>query len=446
LRAITPFVVLALVLGFGCRSKPKPDAPAVSGSQAAREPVPLRCREASGAEVVVLGSGEPPKPAGEDDEEVEELPYSVELGSARASGQRFAVAGLENRRGATFAFAAFVAADGTGRSTELLRVFGDSEPPELAPSDEGWLVLAASSDAGSATLRLMRVDPPFSERDVRRGEELTGLRRDVSGFAIETLGGRALAAFGKLEKKQGRIALAAIDPQKLALVAPAQLLELEAGLEGESPKLAARTGGYYLAFVGRRAAPAPKPKPALANTGGEANAEEPVVDAGPTGLFLVPLDEAGAPQGAPRELSPPGAHVTAFELARWGESQALLVYRDDPEGPGRDRPSVEAVLVSLDGSVGRRTWELADSSGLPSFFVDPAPQPGMPPGWLVVHGDNDTRLGALSSDPLASPVLVADPTLGNTEPAALLGGRLLRARSRGTRVELDLVSCEPGRP
>ncbi len=437
-------MVLSLVLAFGCRSKPKKDAPALAGSQAVREAEPLRCREASGAELVMLGSGEPPRPAGEDYEEAEELPYSVELGSARAHGKRFAVAGLENRRGATFAFAAFVTADGTGRSTELLRVFGDSEPPEVAPVGEGWLVLAASADAGSATLRVMRVDPPFSERDVRRGEELTGIRRDVSGFALETLGTRALAAFGKLEKKQGRIALAAIDPQELGLLGPPKLLELEAGLEGESPKLAARAGGYYLAFVGRRAAPAHEPL--TANTGGESSADEPVVEVGPAGLFLVPLDEHGAPQGAPRELTPKGAHVTAFELQRWGESQALLVYRDDPEGPGRDRPNVEALLVSLDGSVGRRTWELADSSGLPSFFVDPEPGKAGPPGWLVVHGDSDTRIGPLSADPLTPPALVADPTLGRSEPAAVLGGRLLRARSRGTRVELDLVSCEPGRP
>ena len=392
----------------------------------------------------MLGSGERPKPAGEDDEEVEELPYSVELGNARARGERFAVAGLENRRGATFAFAAFVARDGTGRSTELLRVFGDSEPPELAPVAEGWLVLAPSSDAGSATLRVMRVDPPFSERDVRRGEELSGVRRDVSGFAIESLGARALAAFGKLEKKQGRIALAVIDPDKLTALGPPRLLELPPGLEGESPKLAARPGGYYLGFIGRRAQPLHKPL--AANTGGESNADEPVVDSGPTGLFLLPLDEQGVPQSAPRELTPEGAHVTAFELERWGESQALLVYRDDPEGPGRDRPTVEAALVSLDGSVARRTWELPDSSGLPSLFVDPAPEKGAPPGWMVVHGDSDTRLGPLAADPLTPPALIADPTLGNTEPAAVLGGRLLRARSRGTRVELDLVSCEPGRP
>jgi len=438
-----PLALSSLLLASGCRSKPKPDEPAASGSQAAPKAAPLRCREASGAEVVMLGSGEQPKPALEDDEVVEELPYSVELGGARAKGGRFAVAGLENRRGATFAFAAFVAADGTGRSTELLRVFGDSEPPELAPIDEGWLVLAPSSDAGSATLRVMRVDPPFSERDVRRGEELTGLRRDVSGFAIETQGARALAAFGKLEKKQGRIALVALDPRELTALGPQKLLELGPGLEGESPKLAARAGGYFLAYLGRRAAPAPKPP--AANTGGESNAEEPVVAASPAGLFLVLLDENGTPLGAPREVTPEGAHVTAFELERWSESQALLVYRDDPEGPGQDRSSLEAALVSLDGSVARRTWEVADSSGLPSFLVDPEPPPGAPPGWVVVHGESDTRLGPASADPLIPPALVADPTLGNSEPAALFGGRMLRARARGTRIELDLVSCEPGR-
>ena len=432
--------VLALVPA-GCRSSAKSDAPAPKPSVASAPATPkASCREASGSAVVVLGSGEVPKELAQDDEQAEEFPFSVELGTARSGAGRFAVAGLENRRGATFAFAAFVAADGSGQSVELLRVFGDAEPPALTASDEGFLVAAASSDAGGPTLRLMRVDPPFSARDVRRGEEVTGLRRDASGFSLASAGQRALLSFGKLEKGAGRVAVAAVDAQRLALLGAPRSIELAEGLEAESPQLAVRQGGFYLAFIGR---PQPGARPPSApSSQPDSEDEVPVVEAGPSGLFLLPLDEAGASVGSARELSPPGAHVSTFELARWGDAQVLLVYREDPQGPGLERSSVEAVLAAPDGSITRRTWELGETTGLPTVLIDPAPPKAAPPGWVVVHGESDVRIGPLGADPLAAPALVSELALRGSEPASLLGGQLLRARSRGVKIELDLVSCQ----
>jgi hypothetical protein len=432
--------LLALVL-LGCRSAAKSDGPApkplVASAPAAPKP---SCREGSGAAVVVLGSGEVPKELAQDDEQAEEFPFSVELGAARSGAGRFAVAGLENRRGATFAFAAFVAADGSGQSVELLRVFGDAEPPALTASEEGFLIAAASSDAAGPTLRLLRVDPPFSARDVRRGEEVTGVRRDASGFSLASAEQRALIAFGKLEKGAGRVAVAAIDAERLALLGAPRLIELADGLEAESPQLAVRQGGFYLAFIGR-AKPGARP---LSGPSSPTDSEDevPVVEAGPSGLFLLPLDEAGSPLGSARELSPPGAHVSTFEMARWGDAQVLLVYREDPHGPGLERSSVEAVLAAPDGSITRRTWELGETTGLPTVLIDAAPPKAAPPGWVVVHGESDVRIGALGADPLALPAFVSELSLRGSEPAWLLGGQMLRARSRGVKIELDLVSCQ----
>jgi hypothetical protein len=282
----------------------------------------------------------------------------------------------------------------------------------------------------------MRLDPPFSAKDLRRGEEVTGLRRDLAGVALETSGERALLAFGKLEKNVGRLAVAAIDPHRLALLEPPRALELPVGLEADSPELIARDGGFYLAFLGSRARPRAS-GPVL---------EGPVLDSGPTGLFVIPLDEKGAPTGAPRELSPPGAQLSAFEISRFDGTRALALYREEPEGPGLDRPSVEAVLFGLDGSLERRTWELGDSTGVPALLVDPSRPKGAPGGWVFVHGEAEVRLGPLAEAPLSLPELVSEPLLRRSEPAALLDGRLLRARRRGTRVELDLVSCLPVSP
>jgi hypothetical protein len=433
---------LLAVLPIGCRSREQSAAPAprASASAALSSGPAVRCRETSESNVVVLGSGEAPKELEHDEEQAEELPFSVELGQARSGDGRFAVAGLENRRGATFAFAAFVAEDGTGQNVELLRVFGDAEPPAVTPSGEGFLIAAASSDAGGPTLRLLRVDPPFSARDVRRGEELSGLRRDVAGFALENAGNRVLLAFGKIEKGVGRVAVVGIDPDRLAFVGAPRELELPEGLEAESPRLVRRQGGFYLAFVGRPSLPV-RPRPAPVPSSNLDN-EAPVVESGPSGLYLLPLDEAGAAAGSPREISPTGAQVTAFELARWGDDRALLVYREAPEGPGRERPNVEAALVAPDGAIARRSWELGETAGLPSLLLDPARPNGAPAGWVLVHGEADVRLGALGDDPLAPPTLVSDPVLRSCEPVALSRGSLLRARSRGLKVELDLARCE----
>ena len=433
--------LLALSL-LSCRSQPKNDAPgpapAVSAASKGRV---VTCRETSGSQVVVLGTGEPPQELEEDGEVGQELPFSVELGAARPGRGRFGVAGLENRRGATFAFAAIVAGDGTGQAIELLRVFGDAEPPAVRAFEDGYLIAAASTDAAGPTLRLMRIDPPFSGRDVRRGEEVTGLRRDVSGFSLETAARRALLAFGKLEKGLGRVVVAAVDPASLTLIGAPRTIELENGLEAEAPQLVARQGGFYLAFVGRRTGALRLSAPALAPDA-DADAEAPVLESGPTALYVMPLDDAGVAVGSAREVSAPGAHVSAFEALPWGETQALLVYREDPQVPGLERPSAEAVLASADGSVMRRTWELGETSGLPSVLIDRARPDGAPPGWVLVHGDAEVRIGALSDDPLVPPVFVSDPVLRSSEPAALHAGNLLRARRRGLKIELDLVACE----
>lgn len=434
---------LAVALASGCRSKPKtePVPPLPSAGQAAAVRPQLSCSESSAADVVLLGSGEAPAALADEEEAIEELPFSVELGTARAGGNRFAIAGLENRRGATFAFVAVVGADGRGQPAELLRVFGDPEPPAVAPLEDGFLLAAASSDAGGPTLRMMRIDPPFTARDVRRGDELSGLRRDVAGFALATSAEQALVAFGKLERGKGRVLLARVDPVRLTVLAPPHELELPDGLEAEAPELVARPGGYYLGFIAHRPHSVRPPAAAAPVASADPADDAPLLAAAPSGLYVVPLDLAGAAVGAPRELSPSGAHVTGFELVRWGESQALAIYRDEPNGPSLDRRSVEAVLVSADGSLARRSWDLGEIAGLPTMLLDPARPKDAPHGWMLVHGETEPRIAPLREDPLATPELVSDPVLRSSEPLAVWGGQLLRARSRGVRAELDLVRC-----
>jgi hypothetical protein len=129
-------------------------------------------------------------------------------------------------------------------------------------------------------------------------------------------------------------------------------------------------------------------------------------------------------------------------LAAAPGGSALLLYQDDRDAPGLDRPSVEAVLVRPDGTLLSKTWELGDSVGLPSLFVDADPSQGSPWAWVAVTGERETRIAALGEDPLLLGGLAPDERLAGVELIAASKGRILEARSRGADRELGLLSCD----
>jgi hypothetical protein len=376
----------------------------------------------------------------EDDADVE-LPFAVELGVARSGSGYFAVGGIDSRRGASFAFVALVEADGgSGKTVELGRVFGEPEPPAFSALGEGFIGLVAGNDAGAGLLKIVSVAPPFTEATLRRGAEITGMRRDAAEFALEVSAGSVLAAWTRLEKGDGRIALGRIDPERLTLQgepfpAPAPL----AG-EAESPRLITRPGGFFLAWVARTAAARPKLVPARkidADAGAPAN----LLDEGPTGIEIAVLDGAGVAVGSARRVTPEGARVVAFDLAKAPDGGALVVYRDERDGPGLDRPDAQAVWIHPDGSHAARSWELGDSAGLPSLLADPAPAPDKPWAWVFVPSERELSLAPLV-DPLALPEILRDDRSRGAEALAQAGGRFLLARGKNGQRELSVVECQ----
>ncbi len=375
-----------------------------------------------------------------------ELPFALELGSARAGAGRFVVGGLETRHGATYALAALLeVTSGRGKTVELGRVFGDVEPPSFVPSGNGFVGLVADSDAAAITLRVVALEPPFDAASVRRGAEIHGVRRDAAEFTLETSGGEALAAWTRLEKGRAFVELGRIEPHKLTLKgAPFAAPPAQNG-EPESPRLVARPGGYFLAWIARTAAERPKIVPRR-NLELDAGAAPSLLDEGSTSIEVVPLDAAGAPLGAPRRVTPSGARVVAFELASTPEGGALLVYRDDREGPGLERANAEAVLVQPDGSVTSRSWDTGEGAGLPSLLVDAAAAKDKPWAWVAMPSERGLGLGAMRSDVLAGATLVSDPALGGAEALAVSGARVLLTRARASQRELSIVECHDGAP
>lgn len=457
----TELLVLGCVLSFalaGCRKKSPapshgPPAGSASAARSAAPPpvaVPFGCRELANGPALTLGSP-PAKPARLDDDEDEadrdvELPFSVELGSARSDGERFAVGGLESQRGQNEAFVAITDSDAkAGKRVALGRVFGDVEPPAVVPYKGGFLALVADSDASSVVLRLVAIDAPFDEKSVRRGSELVGVRRDAGDFSFEVSGSEGLVAFTKLDKGRGSIALARFDLDHLTLKGNVTGAPLGGAGEAESPRLIPRAGGYYLAWIVRGAATPPKAALGRPSEYDAALVEQGLVDEGPTAIEIVPLNQSGAPSATPQRITPAGAHLLAFDIAPTADGGALVVYRDDREGPGLARAGVEAVLVRADGSTASRNWDLGETAGLPSLLADATPA-GKPWAWLYAPGEAESRVAALGANQLELGELHTEPQFAGVELLAASSGRLLAARTRGGQRLLSVVSCEPGSP
>lgn len=436
-------VLGALALGaLACRSKSNPASGGPAGSASAAV-VAAHCRKPAGDTVVLLGSdakpSAPPQTDEDEEEEAPEHPFSVELGDARASERTFAVPGIENRGGANFAVAAFVdVASGEGRVVEIGRVFGDVDAPVVAAHGDRWLLAVPNSDAGGVTLRLVLVSPPFGPGDVRRGPEVTSVRRDASGAALLVREERGLLVWNTLEKGQARLAAVGIDPNGPKLVGEPSLLAASALADAEGPRLALRPSGYYLAYLAHAEVKERRP---LRGDDSDAGSPENLVEGTMSFIEVVPLDVHGKAAGSALRVTPNATNVLSFDVAPLGDGSLLVFYREAQGGPGLDRPTVQVVRVRPDGTLDKSSWDVGESSGLPTLLVDAAPP--APDRWalLALLGDKRTALATIAPDTLALGELREDPEIGASEPLAVRGGRFLSALSRGTRRELSLFEC-----
>ncbi|MGC4086482.1 MAG: hypothetical protein QM756_01035 [Polyangiaceae bacterium] len=447
-----------LLVPLGCRKKTpavQPSGPAAGSASAAPSslasadapaPPALACRELANGPAFTLGTPPARNPRPDDDEDEDdrnvEQPFAVELGSARAEHGQFAVAGLESQRGQNHAFVALLSADAQSHSrVELGRVFGDVEPPALVPHGNGWLALVADSDAGGVVLRLFAVESPFDDKSVRRGGEVSGVRRDACDFSFESSGGEGLVAFTKLEKGHGSIALARFDLEKLTLKGGAVAAPNAGSGEAESPRLVKRPNGYFLAWIVRGAAGPPKAALGRPSDYDAGLLDQGLVDEGPTAIEIVPLSATGAATATPQRVTPAGAHVLAFDITATPDGGALLVYRDDREGPGLERAGAEAVLVRPDGSTASRSWDLGETAGLPSLLADAAGPPKKPWAWLHAPSELDSRVAPLAESALEFAELRSAPELAGAELLAASSGRFLGVRTRGGQRALSVIEC-----
>ncbi len=437
--------LLGPVCLVACRSKPTAEGGPAAGSASVRAaPVsaPVNpgwaCRELGDAPLLSVGKSAKRAPSEEEEEDGEsgvDMPFAVELGGARGAAGVFAVAGIQSERGESQAFVAWL--DGGARRAQTVplgRVFGDVEPPALLPFRSGWLALVSDNDARAGTLRLVGLSSPAAT-SIRRGAEIQGVRRDAMGFAFELSGTEGLVAHTALEKSRGVISLLRFDPEHLALKGKPQLAPLPADGDAELPRLVARPGGFYLAWIVRGAA-----APATQLTARDAGVEPRLLEEGPTAIEVVPLDAAGVAQGMPKRITKPGARVLTFELVATPDGGALVLYRDERDGPGLERENAEAVLLRADGSSEEQSWELGDSAGLPALLTDDQPAGDAPAAWVAVPGEAFPRMFPLGTG-LALGALKEEPRFATFEPLAISGGRWLNTRVRRGAREFVVLAC-----
>jgi hypothetical protein len=422
------------------------DSPESSESVAPTPPSPgpvvKRCQELPQAAPFRIGelahassrADEPDDGGPDDDDEVPD-PYAVELGSARADKDGFTLSALRTVKGQTHALIALVGADAdaaSGKVIDLGVVHGDPDPPLFVVRDKDVWLVTPDTDAGGGTLRTGVIHDARGSAKVSWGPELAGVRRD-STFALESSGERALLAYAA--EAQGKIRvfgvlLAAGDPKQKLTPEPLGA----AGADVDSPRLALRPGGYWLAVARSldSAKPAAKAQLSDASTGEEAA----LLDIGARRIEVTKLDAQGKPISSALVVTAPGTRPMSFELGSAADGSAYVGFRGDDSTPGAAAGALQLVHVKLDGSLEK--LELSGESngaGTPSFLRDDSPEGEL---WLTAAGENGATIFGRVREQSA---LLGDSVVRGGDLIAAHEGKLLLARSKGTAAELSLLRC-----
>ncbi|MCC6552305.1 MAG: hypothetical protein IT372_04685 [Polyangiaceae bacterium] len=433
-------VVGGLVAWRACtKEDPRATAPA-AGSAAAQASAAVPAATAT-PRCAAVGApfqiGEAPKPkrvdadAGAQGAEDEQLaPFAVEVGRGAVLSGGFAVGALRQAEGGTVAMVATLGADGAGgKLVRLARSRGDLDPPVVAGLGGALLVAMLEPNAGGRAIKLARVEGEH----VTWGAELSEGRDESLAIDAAASGERAILVWDDVTRdgKRSRIMMASVDTATMrSTTSPRPISQPK--VDAEVPRVAARPGGYWLAYVARSEERAKKD----AEDEDTASAGETI---GHQWVEVVPLDETGSPAASARAVTPKDGHVLAFDLAAADDGGAIMAYRDDDTPSGSSGGRVSTVLVTLGGVGQPRVIADEDTvgSGVPSLL----------PGWIAVANTaGPARLAAMSGKGEIADGLAEEPAVGSAEPIAADRGLVLLARPAGPAMKLEVLRCAAGGP
>ncbi len=439
--ALAAFVIAVVIVGiryFGSRGEPGAGMPVVDAGAgdaeaAVDKPLPPRCTAVSG-EPFVVGEAQATRPpkvldAGEieGEEEFDELaPFAVELGRGATFEGGFALGALRDGEGGSVAMIVTIGLDGRGgKLARLGRSRGDFDAPTVTGYKGSVLAAMLEPNAGGRSIRLARVNG----EQVTWGPEFSEGRDESLAVDLAAPGSRGVVVWDDVSKdgKRTMVMLASFDPDTMKAdgeprpVSPPKL-------DAETPRLAARPGGSWLAYavVGE----ARRPKDEDTGLVGEAIT--------PRWIEVVPLDENGKAVSLPRAVTPKDGHALAFDVEPSEDGGMVVAYRDDDTPSGSSGGRVRSVSVRLSGvGEAKLLTEESTSTGVPDLM----------PGWLAVSSlSGATRIGTMTPRGELVGELRSEPLLGNGEVLAATRAALLVARPAGKAMKLSVMQCAPDEP
>ncbi|WP_437780476.1 hypothetical protein [Sorangium sp. So ce1097] len=462
-------------------SAPAASAPGDPGDPAATaQPSPPRCAPAGPAPFVIGDA--PPAPAtasrdagpeqgaggGAADIAEDLAPFAVEVGRGAAFGGGFAVGAQRDAEGGTVAMVATLSADGAqGKLVRLARSRGDMDPPVVAGAGGAILAAMLEPNAGGRAIKIARLEGEH----VTWGAELAEGRDESLALDIAASGERAVIVWDDVTRdgKRSRIMLASADVGSLRSVTSPRPVS-QPSTDAETPRVIARPGGYWLAYIARAEEPARRAAP---KEGEEIN--EDTAAAGETiahqWIEVAPLDATGALTAAPRAVTPKDGHVLAYDLTPGEDDGVILAFRDDDTPSGSIGGRISAVQVRLGGVGEPRVLVGGDrdqdtppeaalgvGAGVPALLRGAAGPGAHDPGsaaggragaavWLAIaNASGPTQLAALTARGELQDGLRAEPALGRGEPIAASADALLVAHPAGKAMKLEVLRCASAPP
>jgi len=422
MRRVLP-VALALVAAACKKSPPPPSPEAVEATDAPPTiAAPPRCAPVSPDAPFVLGPEDTGRAdaAGQGPDDI--LPFAVEVGDGVAYEGGFAV-GVLHESESKLAFSV-VTLDKNGKNAKIVPLgitHGDVDPPRLAAQGATLAAGVLEPDANGRSLRLAKI----ANGAVTWGATLHEQPDESQAYDIALGDKKGIVVWDEDTTSSSVIQVSTVDAATLANATPPRTIS-RAAADAESPRLAPRPSGYWLAYVARAAA-TPSPEAGIGDFVME--------DIGYGWIEVVPLDANGSPTGPARAATPRDGHVMVYDLAPTPDGGVLLVYRwlDAPAGAAGGE--VMRVVVHPT-SIEAPTALVREDVG--------AGAPNLLPGWLALLSSADTtRLGPISAIGELDAPLNAEPDIGAGEPVAASGSRLLVSRPAGRAVKLVVLECHP---
>ncbi|MEO6418262.1 MAG: hypothetical protein ABIP39_02575 [Polyangiaceae bacterium] len=385
----------AFVLASGCRSKSTEpladpqdaDVAVRQETDAAPSIAPARCEAVT--EFVALAA---PEKSGD-----------LSIGEALVTPSGFAIGILRAAAKGRVASIASVAIDFKSVTfADVIAARGDDPPPRaLFLGDQSFAL--AYEHAPKRQITLFRTAPGKSE-PVQSFADATD---DSQAFDVVTKNDAGLLAWD--DDAPGGVGVVKVARLTASSAGAVTAISKE-GSDAEGPRVALRPGGYWVAWIARRAEPLPEGGAERIEGAGENRAFE--------WLELAALDGAGKRIGEVQRLTPQNGHLTSFDLIPSADGIDLFA-RDDGEAKDGEGAKIERITVH------------GDKSDLPVVVVKNGVGTGVPAAsvssiggsltaWLTyVDLADHTRLIPVQPGPNS-------PSLPSVEPA-LEGGRVLLA-------------------